>query len=467
VRFEDGALVAADIADAVGGRVIGGSGETRVRGFAIDSRQIEPGDLFFAIVAARDGHAYAAGAIAAGASGVVVAGPPPGLPVKPGGPLVIEVPDTTRALQDLGRAVRRASGARVVAITGSAGKTTTKEAAAEMLSATYRVVRNHGNLNNHLGLPLSLMELRHGADVAVMELGMNHAGEIRVLVGVAEPEVRVWTNVGDAHLGHFASVEALAAAKAEILEQARPSDVLVANADDARVMAYASKFPGRVTTFGLAAGATVRATSVHDRGLEGTVAEIDTPAGRGRLHVPLLGRGHLANVLAAAAIAIEMGVPLDAITACAGRLAPAAGRGAVVPLTGGVTLIDDTYNSSPSALACVLDVLAGTPRRRVAVIGEMLELGAHATALHEACGRAAAVAGLAELVAVGGAPAQALAAAAIDGGLPAGSVRWVATSEEAADLVAGLVRDGDVVLVKGSRGVRTEIVARRLVGERG
>jgi UDP-N-acetylmuramoyl-tripeptide--D-alanyl-D-alanine ligase len=467
VRFDNGHLVAADIAEATGGRVIGGSGDVRVSGVTIDSRQVQPGDLFFAIVAARDGHEYAAAAVAAGAVGVVVARHVRGLATGERKPLVIEVPETTRALQDLGRAVRRASGARVVAITGSAGKTTTKEAAAEMLSARYRVVSSRGNLNNHLGLPLSLMELRHGADVAVMELGMNRAGEIRVLVGVAEPELRVWTNVGDAHIGHFGSADALAEAKAEILEQARPADVLVANADDARVMAHASRFAGRVATFGLAEGATVRATAVEDRGLEGTVADIDTPVGRARLGVPLLGRGNLANVLAAATISIEMDVPLDAIVACAARLTAAPGRGAVVRLPDQITLIDDTYNSSPSALAQALEVLARTPQRRVAVAGEMLELGEQATALHAACGRAAARAGLAVLVAVGGAPAEALAAAAREEGMPPASVHWVATSAEAADLVSGLVRPGDVVLVKGSRGVRTEVVARRLRGERG
>ncbi|MFP5380272.1 MAG: UDP-N-acetylmuramoyl-tripeptide--D-alanyl-D-alanine ligase, partial [Vicinamibacteria bacterium] len=391
----------------------------------------------------------------------------PGVETRPGGPLVIEVPDTTRALQDLGRAVRRASGARVVAITGSAGKTTTKDAAAGMLSARYRVVKNRGNLNNHLGLPLSLMELRHGADVAVMELGMNHAGEIRVLVGVAEPEVRVWTNVGSAHIGHFGSEDAIADAKAEILELARPTDIVVANADDLRVMARVARFAGRVATFGEAPGATVRAVAVQDRGLDGTVAEIETPAGRARLAVPLIGRANLANALAAATVALEMGVALDDVVAAAARLTPADQRGQVERLASGVTLIDDTYNSSPHALRRALDVLASAPPRRVAVLGEMLELGEQSVMRHEECGRAAARAGLAVLVAIGGAPAEAMAAAAIGAGMRADAVHWAATSDEAAGLVAGLVRAGDVVLVKGSRGIRTEVVAARLRGERG
>ena len=176
-----------------------------------------------------DGHDFVAGALAAGAAGVVASD----TDRASGTPLLIGVNDTTRALQDLAREIRRRSGATVVAITGSAGKTTTKELTAEFLSAKYSVFRNKGNLNNHIGLPLSLFELRRRPDVAVVELGMNHAGEIRTLVGIAEPDVRVWTNVGDAHLGFFASPDAIADAKAEILEQARPTDVLVANADDA------------------------------------------------------------------------------------------------------------------------------------------------------------------------------------------------------------------------------------------
>ena len=203
-----------------------GAPTARLGPVSIDSRGLAAGELFFAIVAERDGHAFVPAAMARGAAGVVVqrAGEVPSVAEHA---VVIEVPDTLRALQDLGRAVRRASGARVVAITGSAGKTTTKDAIAAVLGARYRVVKNRGNLNNHLGLPLSLVAMRDCPDVAVMELGMNHAGEIRVLVAIAEPDVRVWTNVGDAHIGHFGTREAIADAKAEILEQADAGTLLV------------------------------------------------------------------------------------------------------------------------------------------------------------------------------------------------------------------------------------------------
>lgn len=462
MRSGEGQLVAGEVAAAMGGRIVRGSPAIRFGGVGIDSRGIRPGDLFVAIVANRDGHDFVPAAVAAGAAGVVVMRPVPALAGEALAPIVIEVADTTRALQDLGRAVRRASAATVVAITGSAGKTTTKEAAAEMLAARYRVVRNPGNLNNHLGLPLSLLELRHGAEVGVMELGMNHAGEIRRLVEIAEPDVRVWTNVGDAHLGHFASVDALADAKAEILAEARPSDVLVANADDPRVMARAPRFAGRLVTFGLAREATVRAVAIEDRGLDGTSAEVETPAGRARFTVRLPGRANLENVLAAVAVAVELGVPPAAAAERAARLAPAPRRGVVERLPGGATLIDDSYNASPTAVARALELLAGVPQRRIAVIGEMCELGAEAVRLHEATGRAAARAGIAALVAVGGEPARALAAAAVAAGLPAGAVHHAATSEEAAAIAVRVVRPGDVVLVKGSRATRTDLVADRL-----
>ena len=451
------------MAEAMHGGVIAGDPAAVPTGFSIDSRSIAQGQAFFAIVAERNGHGFAADAVRKGASVIVVSERVELADLAPAA--VVQVTDTTVALQDLAREVRRKSGAHVVAITGSAGKTTTKETVAAFLEGRFRVVKNHGNLNNHLGLPLSLLELRHGADVAVMELGMNHAGEIRILVGIAEPDTRVWLNAGDAHIGHFGSIDAIADAKAEILEAAGPSALFVGNADDTRVMTRAAGFPGRMVTFGISEGADVRATAVVDLGLSGTQCTLVTRHGERSLKVPLLGRGNLANVLCATAVATEMGVPLDAIVARAATLTAARRRGEVRVLGNGVMVVDDTYNSSPSALTRALEMLAGhaPARRRVAVLGEMLELGDRATDLHEACGRAAAAAHLDELVTVGGAPAEALGHAAIAGGMDAAAVRHVATSAEAAEVAAALVEPGDVVLVKGSRGVRTELVVDRLV----
>lgn len=443
------------------GRLIAGEEDRYVTGFSIDSRTLASGDLFFAIVAKRDGHDFAATASRRQAAGLVVS-----RPVELGDDnesFVVEVADTTRALQDLARFVRRESGAKVVAITGSVGKTTTKDTIAELIGTRYRVVKNAGNLNNHLGLPLSLLELRHGADVAVMELGMNHAGEIRTLVDVATPEVRVWTNVGEAHIGHFGSVDAIADAKGEILEGASSDTLLIANADDPLVMARVPAFPGRTVTFGISEPAHVRAVEIEELGLDGSRAVLVTPAGRRDLRVPLLGSGHLMNVVCAAAVAIEMGIDLDTIVERAAHLNPSTRRGAILRLPKGVTVIDDSYNSSPSALRRSLEVVARSwGARRIAVIGEMLELGELSERLHRECGQAAATSRLARLITVGGEPARALGEAAIAAGLPRASVAHFASSTEAATAVADHVTSGDVVLVKGSRGIRTDIVVERL-----
>jgi UDP-N-acetylmuramoyl-tripeptide--D-alanyl-D-alanine ligase len=464
MRLQHGTYTAADLTRAMAGRQVAGSPNRPLGPVAIDSRLVAPGEVFFALTAARDGHEFVPAAIARGAAGVVVARP---VVVAPdaGDPVVVEVADTLQALQDLARAVRRASGARVVAITGSAGKTTTKDAIAVVLGARYRVVKNRGNLNNHLGLPISLVELRTAPDVAVMELGMNHAGEIRVLVDIARPDVRVWTNVGDAHIGYFGSREAIADAKAEILEQAAADTVLVANADDPLVMARAATFAGRVVTFGESARADVRATTVADHGVDGIAADVITAAGPLRLSIALPGRGNLSNALAATAVGLELGVPPAAIVERLAALSPADHRGAVLRAVTGATILDDSYNSSPAALRRSLDVLAASrpAGRRIAVLGEMLELGDHSLALHAECGRAAAAAGVERLVTVGGAAAAQLAAAAVAAGMPAAAVTHAASSTEAAAIVAAEVGAGDLVLVKGSRGVRTDLVVARLV----
>ncbi|HJR61561.1 MAG TPA: UDP-N-acetylmuramoyl-tripeptide--D-alanyl-D-alanine ligase, partial [Vicinamibacterales bacterium] len=379
----------------------------------------------------------------------------------------IEVADTIAGLQAVARYVRRESGARVVAITGSAGKTTTKEVCAELLSARYRVFRNKGNLNNHIGLPLSLIELRTGPEVAVVELGMNHPGEIRTLVGIAEPEVRVWTNVGDAHIGFFQSADAIADAKAEILDGAAPGHVLVANADDPRIVARARGFRGRTVTFGIQKDADVRASGVQMRGLDGVRAAVRTPVGAFQLEMPLPGMGNLANVLAATAVAVTLDVPLAAIASRAAALRPASHRGELLRLPGGITLIDDSYNSSPSALKRSLEIVSAATgsARKVAVLGEMLELGGHSPSLHRECGKAARDAGLDVLLAVGGAAAGELADSARAAGMPAQSVALLPSREEAIDEVLRRVRPGDLVLVKGSRGIGLDAVVDRLKAE--
>ena len=453
------------VADAVGAPPQRDGADRAVGDVVTDSRTLQAGDLFVALRGPRfDGHAFVADVLAGGAAGAIVERGRVQEDAR-----TIEVPDTLAALQRLAHAVRTAVATKVIAITGSAGKTTTKEAIAALLATRFVVVKNKGNLNNHIGLPLSLMQLRTAPDVAVMELGMNHAGEISALVEIAAPDVRVWTNVGDAHLGFFASADAIADAKGEILERADAGTVLVCNADDQRVMSRAVRFPGKVLTFGAAGGATVRARDIRERGIRGMSADIQTPAGERTIETALLGRGNLMNVLAATAVALESGINLDDIANEIARLQPADRRGAVRLLRRDITLIDDSYNSSPTALHRALEVVAHEARdtRALAVIGEMLELGDHSIAMHEACGRAAAAAGLSRLFAVGGPAARALANAAIAAGMQSSRVFYFETSAQAAPAVVEALEAGDLVLVKGSRGTRTDVVADRLVAELG
>ena len=466
-------LAAAWVAAAVRGAIVAGDPGAEFHGVSIDTRTLAPGELFVAIRGERfDGAEFAAEALEKGAAGVVIArepaAPKPVAKAAGEGRVVIEVDDTTAALQALANRIRRESGTKVVAITGSAGKTTTKEVTAELLALRYRVIRNRGNFNNHIGLPLSLVELRHRPEIAVVELGMNHAGEISTLVRVAEPDVRVWTNVGEAHLGFFASMDAIADAKAEILEASHESTLLVANADDERIAVRMGRFGGRITTFGIDRAADVRADAVIDRGIDGTTARLATPAGDVDVETPLIGRGNLANLLAAIAVALEFGVPLRAIADRASSLTPASHRGEVVRLAGGVTLVDDSYNANPTATRRALDVLTqAAAGRRIAVLGEMLELGDRSVALHEDVGRVVAAKPIDLLLTVGGPSAAAMADAARAAGMERDRVRHFATSDEAADAAAALVRAGDVVLVKGSRGIRTDRVVERLKAGRG
>jgi len=462
-------LAAAWVAEVMAGTIVAGERATEFAGVSIDTRTLARDELFVAIRGERfDGTDFAGAAVDAGAAGVVVPRGR-GRDVAHGATaIVIEVDDTITALQHLGNAVRRASGAKVVAITGSAGKTTTKEVSAELLATEYRVVRNRGNLNNHIGLPLSLVDLRQRPEIAVVELGMNHAGEIATLVRIAEPDVRVWTNVGEAHVGFFGSVDAIADAKAEILERASSTTLLVANADDERIVGRIGSFAGRIVTFGIDHDADVRAASVVDRGIEGMSARVTTPRGAVELTSSLVGRGNLANVLAATAVALEFDVPLPAIAEKAASLRPASRRGEVIRLRNGVVVIDDSYNANPTATKRALDVLAAAAaNRRIAVLGEMLELGDRSFDLHADVGRAAARAGVDALFAIGGAPTAALAAAAVAAGIDKTGVRVFGDSDEAGAALVKFVEPGDVVLVKGSRGVKTDRVVDQLRAERG
>jgi UDP-N-acetylmuramoyl-tripeptide--D-alanyl-D-alanine ligase len=452
-------LLLARAAAMMGGTLVRGRADLAVRRYNIDSRLTEPGELFFAVVAGRDGHDFVPRAAEAGAAGAVVSREVP-LP-RPDFAL-IRVEDTVRALQGLAAAVLAERPVRVVAVTGSAGKTTTKELAAALLATRRRVLKSEGNLNNHLGLALSLLRLEPAHDTAVLEMAMNHPGEILALTRIAPPDVAVVINVLPVHLEFFGSVEEIARAKREILDGAKPDATAVLNGDEPLVRRMAEGRRGPVVTFGLHEGCRVRAVDVERRGAEGLAFTLLYGEERVALRTPLLYESFLTDILAACGAAFACGIPAGDLEGPVRSFRPFDKRGTLVRLGGDVVLVDESYNSNPRALEAALGGLAGLPaRRRVAVLGDMLELGPHAAVFHEEAGRQAARAGWSPLVTVGPL-ARRMAEGARSEGLDAAEVASYETAEEAAEAVAGLVRPGDLVLVKGSRGVKLEAVVERL-----
>jgi UDP-N-acetylmuramoyl-tripeptide--D-alanyl-D-alanine ligase len=433
---------------------IANAGALVLSGYSIDSRTVSPGELFFAVRGDRlDGHDFAATALSRGAVAAVVscvrAGSLPDAVLAV--PLLI-AEDPLIALQALAAHVRRQWGKRVVAITGSAGKTTTKDAVAAALSAKFNVLKSHGNLNNGFGLPLQLLRLEPEHEVAVVEMGMNHAGEIAVLARFAAPDWGVVTNVGTAHIENFPDGQAgIARAKFELVESLPASGVVFLNCDDAYVSQFGRDFLGKVVYFGAGpcADPQILSTLEDPAGLH-----VRFRAGKreGDLTLNLLGAHNASNAMAALAVALEAGVELEAAVAALASLTAGDKRGQVIEINGAI-ILNDSYNSNPEALRSMIRTLATRPAvRRILVAGEMLELGEQGPAFHAACGRVAAEAGL-DLVAGVQGNAVHLAAAACTGGV--GSL-FLPDAEAAGHWLKQTLQPGDVVLVKGSRGVRLE-----------
>ncbi len=463
----------ADAAAVVGGRV-NGAADAAFDGAAIDSRALRGGELFVAFAgSSTDGHRFVADAFARGAAAAMVAEGEE-LAEPPAGRALLAVPDTFRALHDLARATRRRTPERLVGITGSAGKTTTKELLAAMLGARFRVARTKGNFNNLYGLPLTLLDVPDGTEWLVAEMGMSTAGELRQLSELGRPDVALFTVVRPAHLEFFGSVRAIAEAKAELLAGLAADGLVVANADDPEVARIArahstSRAGGRrVVWYGvhsLHAAADVRAEDVAPAP-DGAVGSRFTLAAGGEsvaVSLPLHGLYNVENCLAAAACAWALGVALPAIAAAVAGAEPAAKRGVVHRLAGAVTLIDDSYNSNPDAVARALESAALLPAaRRWAVLGDMRELGPEAPRFHREAGERAAAAGFSPVAGVGP-----LARELAEGARAMGATaHWLPDAAAAAEWAAGELRDGDLVLVKGSRGVALEAVVARLASLR-
>ncbi len=440
-------------------------------GIAIDSRQAGPGSLFVALRGERqDGHDYVPDAFRRGALAALVSRPVDGWPTWPvqgpfplaegAGPVCLQVPDVLRALQDLAAAWRRRqAGCRVVAVTGSLGKTSTKEAIARVFARRYRVLKSEGNYNNEIGLPLTLLQLDPGHERAVLEMGMYAPGEIARLAEIARPTVGVVTNVGPVHLERLGSIEAIARAKAELPRGLPIGGALILNGDDPRVRAMAEESPATtVIRYGLQAGADLRAEDLHSRGLQGIEASFCYLGERHPVRLPSLGRHNVYATLAAAAVGLADGLGWDEIAsglAACGNL----GRLKVVTGPSGATILDDTYNASPASTLADLDLLAELDGRRLAVLGDMLELGSYEEQGHREVGRRAAEV-LDVLAAVG--PRARWIAEEARRLNPALVVR---TWERRGDAVSWLrheLRGGDYLLVKASRGMALEALVAAL-----
>lgn len=451
-------LALEQIAYWVGGTLHGlknGSPTREATGYSIDSRTLKPGELFFAVRGDRfDGHDFVGSALERGASAAVVAKSK-----------VLELPEAVRqqtllivdepliTLQTLAAAVRRHWGKRVIGITGSAGKTTTKEAVAAVLGARFQVLKSQGNLNNGFGLPLQLLRLEPEHEVAVIEMGMSNAGEIEALARIAVPNWGVVTNVGNAHAENFHdAIAGVARAKYELVASLPADGVAFLNCDDPYVSQFGRDFHGKTIYFGKGPCADLRADSLEELGIEGLRIHVRAGQHEADVQLRLLGQHNVSNALAAIAVGLEAGIPLDSCAAALATLEPGDKRGQTLAVRE-ATIINDCYNSNPEALKAMIQTLMSMPgQRHILVAGEMLELGHESEALHKSCGEAAASAGVDIVLGVRG-----NAAHIVEGARQAGAEAiFVETPEQAGAWLRRNLRERDVVLLKASRGVRLE-----------
>jgi UDP-N-acetylmuramoyl-tripeptide--D-alanyl-D-alanine ligase len=444
-----------EINKVVGG-TLQGSGNVKVRGYSIDSRTLNAGELFFAIIGPRfDGHQFVTQAFQKGAAGAVVEkdlGTAPAPSTN-----TIRVRSTLEALQTLARDVRRRWGMTMVGVTGSAGKTTTKEMIAAVLGKKFTVLRSVGNLNNEFGLPLCLLRVERYQTIGVLEMGMSAKGEIQKLASIAEPNEGVVTNVNPVHLEFFKSVDEIAEAKAELIQGLHDPKVAYLNNDDSRVRAMSRNFSGKVVTYGVKSAAAFRVQQIQDLGLEGTAFTVRHGRRDVNFALPLLGQHNIANAVAAIAVGVTHEIAWEQIREALSEMKPEKMRGQVIKFREGFAAIDDSYNSNPRALSEMIRFLARLQghQRKILVAGEMLELGPEGPELHRNCGREAARAGLELVIAVQGQATEILEGA-LESGMDRSRLKFARDAVQAGDLLARTIKKGDVVLIKGSRGVKLE-----------
>src|SRR5260221_5934043 len=439
----------------------------RLAGVSIDSRTIRSGELFVAIHGpSHDGHDHLTGAFERGALAAVVAAAKVGQLPDAVRAKCIVVDDTFVALKQFARAVRQTWGGKIAGVTGSVGKTTTKEILAALLGARFRILKSEGNFNNEYGLPLTLFRLDETHQAAVVEMGMSRRGELARLAEIARPDVGVVTRVAPAHLEFFSSVDEIAVAKRELIEGLNGKDsTAVLNADDVRVAAFGAFAPGRVLTYGVENEAFFTAESIEDRGALGTTFDYVSPEGRVRLELALPGRHVIANALASLAAASVWGIGAAEAQSVLRTMRAPSMRGELLRFSNGAALINDSYNSSPAALYAMTALLAATPgfQRRILAAGEMRELGTTSGELHREVGAAAANSGKVDwIIGVAGDAAE-MIEGAIAAGFNRAHTKFFASSEEAGAFVQQFFQPGDLLLVKGSRGVKMERIVEALI----
>jgi UDP-N-acetylmuramoyl-tripeptide--D-alanyl-D-alanine ligase len=458
----------AQVAGALGVRAGAGLDPVaRVAGVSIDSRTVRAGELFVAVHGPRhDGHDFVAGALERGALAALVAESQSGRYAQGIRDRSIVVADTFEALKQLARSVREAWGGKIAGVTGSVGKTTTKEILAALLGSKLRILKSEGNFNNEYGLPLTLFRLDDTHQAAVLEMGMSRRGELARLAAIARPDVGVVTRVAPAHLEFFSSLDEIALAKRELIEGLNGHEsTAVLNADDPRVAGFGAFAPGRVVTYGIDAPAFFSAAAIEDRGALGSAFDYISPEGRVRLELPVPGRHAIYNALAALAAASVWNIGAAEAQSVFRTLRVPAMRGELLRFSNGAALINDSYNSSPAALHAMISVLAATPnfRRRILAAGEMRELGPTSPALHREAGIFAAKTGKVDWVFGVEGDAAEIVEGAVAGGIPRAQTKFFPSSEEAAKFLEEFFVDGDVLLVKGSRGVKMERIVETLL----
>ena len=438
-----------DVASAAGSALPAGAQDLELSGVAVDSRAVRAGALFVAVRGARaDGLDFATDAVAHGARAILASRVPARLPER--FPVVV-APEPAEALTALGALLRKRAGFRLVAITGSSGKTTTKEFTAAILSRSAVVEKTPGNQNSAIGFPMSIANLPRVPDWMVGEMGMSAKGELSRLSRAFTPDVAAITNVAPAHLANFDSIDEVAQAKAEILEGLRREGTLVANADDSRVAAIAGRWPGRVVRFARLADADVMSDR-FERLETGTRFRLRASSGETVISLPLPGAHQAVNFLAASAVALAAGATLEDCAAAAPGLGPSPHRGELRRHASGALLYDDSYNANPASLRAALETLSGfEATRRIAVLGDMRELGPGEDVWHRELGNYAST--RADRIVCVGELARYYGEEAADCGFPANAIDYVDSPEEAAHLLEGLLAPGDVVLFKGSRAV--------------